>query len=121
MVPRRPGHIASKATASPGDCQRWATSPAELCRRRREVIEYPSALQWSLHVGQVGPDALELRVQKRGLLTTAAIGSCLKVVVAAIIDKDASLSLREHTKGVFLERSKPSHRQCRTGDCSPSL
>ena len=71
-----------------------------------EVIEYPSALQWSLHVGQVGPDALELRVQKRGLLTTAAIGSCLKVVVAAIIDKDASLSLREHTKGVFLERSK---------------
>ena len=45
----------------------------------------PRLCNGSLHVGQVGPDALELRVQKRGLLTTAAIGNCLKVVVAAII------------------------------------
>ena len=71
-----------------------------------EVIEYPSAHKWALHVGQVGHGALELTVQKRGLLTATAVGRSLKVVVAAIIDKDASLSLREHTKGVFLERSK---------------
>ena len=71
-----------------------------------EGVEYPTALQWSLNVGQVAPNAFELTIQKRGLLTATAIGSCLKVMVAAIIDKDASLSLREHTKGVFLERSK---------------
>jgi len=71
-----------------------------------EVIEYPSAPKWALHVGQVGHGALELTIQKRGLLTATAIGRSLKVVVAAVIDKDASLSLREHTKGVFLERSK---------------
>ena len=44
MVPRRPGHISSKATVSPGDGQRWATSPVELCRRRREALQRPAML-----------------------------------------------------------------------------
>ena len=44
MVPRRPGHISSKATASPRDGQRRATSPVELCRRRREALQRPAML-----------------------------------------------------------------------------
>jgi len=43
---------------------------------------------------------------RRGLLTATAITRGLKVVVAAVLAHDAALALKEHTKGVFLDRAR---------------